>query len=64
MKSNITICLDHDVRIKFKEHCENTEQKMSGVIESLIVEHLEKNDSPACSCKNETGDATCNEVSK
>lgn len=28
------------------------------------LEEQQKNNSPACSCKNETGDATCNEVSK
>lgn len=55
MKSNLTISLDHETKVRFKEYCHQTRQSQSGVIEALIVEHLEKNGSLSQAPTNETG---------
>lgn len=54
MRTNVTISLDHDLRIRFKEYCIENKVSQAGVIESLIIDYL-KNKSQASTCENTAG---------
>lgn len=44
MRSNLTVSLDHELKIKFKEYCHNARRFQGVVLESLIREMFEKED--------------------
>lgn len=56
MRSNLTVSLDHELKLKFRDYCHNARKFQGVVLENLILEMFKKEElrSPVCQ-DEETG---------
>jgi len=57
MRSNLTVSLDHELKVRFKEYCYQIRKPQGAVLDTLISEMFEKEKAQSLPASTETGNA-------